>query len=157
MNVMSLVYLCLMHLIGRITCNDWYSLDYYGILGVKPDATTKTIKRKFRLLSIKWDPAINERNMDEAILASQRIKEVYQVLTHTDYRKLYDALFLGDDSIAEELINELDPVPILLRQKELNKTAPYVDLFRDLIGVTLCMNYKLRTNLRRMEFMPYIR
>ncbi|CAF4116036.1 unnamed protein product, partial [Adineta steineri] len=36
------------------------AIDYYKILGVKPDATEKEIKRKFRQLAIKYHPDKNK-------------------------------------------------------------------------------------------------
>jgi curved DNA-binding protein len=65
--------------------------DYYGILGVPPDADKKLIQQTFRKLARKYHPDVNPGNKD----AEEQFKifnEAYQVLSDPEQRKKYDAL-----------------------------------------------------------------
>ena len=65
--------------------------DYYGILGVPPDADKKTIQQTFRQLARKHHPDVNPGNKD-AEEKFKTINEAYQVLSNADQRKKYDEL-----------------------------------------------------------------
>ncbi|AHH95061.1 molecular chaperone DnaJ [Kutzneria albida] len=68
--------------------------DYYGTLGVKPDATPEEIKRAYRKLARELHPDVNP---DEA--AQKRFSEVtavYEVLSDPQKRKLVD---MGGDPL----------------------------------------------------------
>ncbi|CAF0766072.1 unnamed protein product [Adineta steineri] len=63
--------------------------DYYKILGVKPNASEKEIKRKFRQLAIKYHPDKNKDPKAEETFCS--IAEACDVLSNPDKRRQYDA------------------------------------------------------------------
>jgi len=65
--------------------------DYYKILGVKKDATTKEIKKAFKKSAIKYHPDKNKGNKS-AEQKFQKINEAYQVLSDPDKRQKYDTL-----------------------------------------------------------------
>ena len=65
--------------------------DYYGILGVLPDAEKKVIKQTYRQLARKYHPDINPGN-EEAEEKFKTINEAYQVLSDAEKRKKYDEL-----------------------------------------------------------------
>ena len=65
--------------------------DYYGILGVPPDADRKVIQRTFRQLARKHHPDVNPGNK-EAEEKFKTINEAYEVLSDAEKRKKYDEL-----------------------------------------------------------------
>jgi curved DNA-binding protein len=65
--------------------------DYYGILGVPPNAEKKVIQQTFRKLARKHHPDVNPGNKD-AEEKFKTINEAYQVLSHPEQRKKYDEL-----------------------------------------------------------------
>ncbi|MBI9047624.1 MAG: DnaJ domain-containing protein [Anaerolineaceae bacterium] len=65
--------------------------DYYGILGVPPNAEKKVIKQAFRKLARKYHPDLNPDNK-EAEEKFKTMNEAYQVLSDEEQRKKYDAL-----------------------------------------------------------------
>jgi molecular chaperone DnaJ len=70
--------------------------DYYGILGLKKDATPKQIRDAYRKLSRKWHPDVNPGNRE----AEEKFKEIsnaYEVLGNEEKRRLYDEF--GEESL----------------------------------------------------------
>jgi curved DNA-binding protein len=65
--------------------------DYYGILGLQPNAEEKDIQQTFRQLARKYHPDVNPGNK-EAEEKFKTINEAYQVLSDTKQRKKYDEL-----------------------------------------------------------------
>ena len=65
--------------------------DYYGILGVPPNAEKKVIQQTFRKLARKYHPDLNPGNK-EAEEKFKTINEAYQVLSDAEQRKKYDEL-----------------------------------------------------------------
>ena len=57
--------------------------DYYGILGVPPDADRKVIQRTFRQLARKYHPDVNPGNK-EAEEKFKAINEAYEVLSDAE-------------------------------------------------------------------------
>jgi curved DNA-binding protein len=65
--------------------------DYYGILGVPPNAEKKAIQQTYRKLARKHHPDVNPGNK-EAEEKFKTINEAYQVLSDPEKRKKYDEL-----------------------------------------------------------------
>ncbi len=63
--------------------------NYYGVLGVSPDADTDAIKAAFRLKAKQLHPDANPD--PNAALLFQRLNEAYAVLSDPDKRKAYHA------------------------------------------------------------------
>ena len=65
-------------------------MDFYGILGIGPDASTADIKRAYRRLARQYHPGINpgDRTAQEYFA---RISEAYETLVDPRRRQEYDA------------------------------------------------------------------
>lgn len=63
--------------------------DYYAVLGVSKDATTKEIKAAYRKLARKYHPDVNPNNK-EAEEKYKGINEAYTVLSDPEKREKYD-------------------------------------------------------------------
>lgn len=62
--------------------------DYYGLLGVAPDAPPEHIKSAYRKKAAQFHP---DRNPEPDAAAKFRaVQEAYEVLTDADRRKAYD-------------------------------------------------------------------
>lgn len=71
--------------------------DYYDVLGVSKDCSTKEIKKAYRKLALKWHPDKNKGNEKEAQEKFKKIAEAYSVLSDADKRKQYDNPSSGFD------------------------------------------------------------
>lgn len=65
-----------------------YGKDYYMILGVKPNADEKTIKKAYRKLAKQYHPDINSSKKSEEYF--KQITEAYAVLSDSTKRREYD-------------------------------------------------------------------
>lgn len=65
--------------------------DYYGILGVAPDADDKEIKKKYKELARKYHPDVNSGDT-EAEKKFKEINEAYHAIADPQKRKKYDDL-----------------------------------------------------------------
>ena len=61
---------------------------FYDILGVKPKATAKELKKGYRKMAVKYHPDKNKE--DDAAAKFQRIAEAYEVLSDDVKRRKYD-------------------------------------------------------------------
>lgn len=83
-------------LIININCENE---DYYKLLGVSRDATTKEIKKAFRSLSLKYHPDRNpgDKKAHELYL---KINRAHEVLTDPELREIYD--IYGEEGLNQE-------------------------------------------------------
>ncbi|MBI2169760.1 MAG: J domain-containing protein [Actinobacteria bacterium] len=68
---------------------EWFEKDYYGVLGVSPDAPPKDVTKAYRRLARQYHPDANAGNKE----AEEKFKEVsaaYDVLGDASKRKEYD-------------------------------------------------------------------
>ena len=75
--------------------------DYYGVLGVKKNASTEDIRKAFRKLARKYHPDVNpgDKVAEEKFKA---ISEANDVLSDPKKRKIYDQLGYYSDNISPE-------------------------------------------------------
>ncbi len=68
-------------------------VDYYGLLGIRPDATADAIKLGFRAFARRFHPdrfAGHPDHVAEATTVYRRATEAYRVLTNPEQRRVYD-------------------------------------------------------------------
>src|SRR5207249_11879651 len=72
--------------------------DYYGILGIKKNASTDEIRKAFRKLARKYHPDVNpgDKSAEEKF---KSISEANDVLSDPKKRKIYDQLGFYSDNI----------------------------------------------------------
>ena len=70
---------------------EWFSKDFYKVLGVDKTADKKAITKAYRKLARQWHPDQNPG--DKAAEAKfKEIGEAYAVLSNDEDRKRYDAI-----------------------------------------------------------------
>jgi curved DNA-binding protein CbpA len=74
--------------------------DFYDILSVRRDATTKEIVSAYRALSLKCHP---DKNQGNELAAAQfvRVSQAYQVLSSEKTRTFYDAYLSAQEAVRE--------------------------------------------------------
>jgi curved DNA-binding protein CbpA len=68
--------------------------DYYGVLGLRSDASAEEIKKIYRELAVKYHPDRNggDRGSEERL---KEINQAYHVLGNEERRRRYDLLSRG--------------------------------------------------------------
>lgn len=66
--------------------------NYYVVLGINADATTKEIKKAYRRLAKEHHPDRNPEKNIEAEAMIKEINEAYEVLSEPDSRQRYDLM-----------------------------------------------------------------
>ena len=99
------IFLILIKLIS-INCGE----DYYKLLGISRDASTKEIKKAFRTLSLKYHPDRNPGDKKAKDLY-QKINRAHEVLTDPELKEIYD--IYGEEGLNQEnnLQNEKERGP----------------------------------------------
>lgn len=95
-------------------------MDYYQILGVKPDATDDSIRRAFRARAKRVHPDVNPAK--SAKQEFQRMNEAYQVLRDVNKRRIYDI------RLAKGILNRrvyYRPGPVRKQQNSRNHYGNY--------------------------------
>uniref|UniRef100_A0A2I3TJ67 J domain-containing protein n=1 Tax=Pan troglodytes TaxID=9598 RepID=A0A2I3TJ67_PANTR len=65
-------------------------VDYYEVLDVPRQASSKAIKKAYRKLALKWHPDKNPKNKEEAERRFKQVAEAYEVLSDAKKRGIYD-------------------------------------------------------------------
>ena len=107
-NYLSIIFLIL--LINSIIYINCEEEDYYTLLGVSRDASTKEIKKAFRTLSLKYHPDRNPGNK-KAHELYLKINKAHEVLTNPELKEIYD--IYGEEGLnqQENMENEKERGP----------------------------------------------
>ncbi len=81
---------------------------YYDVLGVAPQASTFTIRRRYYLLALQYHPDMVTEGDTESSDKFVQIAEAYQVLSHPDLRAKYDQVGREGLNYATDILN-IDP------------------------------------------------
>ena len=106
-NISPIFLILFMNSILYIKCEEE---DYYKLLGVSRDASTKEIKKAFRTLSLKYHPDRNPGNKKAHDLYL-KINRAHEVLTTPELKEIYD--IYGEEGLnqQENMENERERGP----------------------------------------------
>ena len=123
--------------------------DYYGTLGVPPNATEKDIKQAYRKLARKYHPDVNP-NDKTAEDKFKLINEAYEVISNPEKRKKYDQY--GDQWEHGDRIAEAERQASARRSYQGGATygtGGMEDLFSEMFGNADVRGYGRQTRGRR--------
>ena len=83
--------------------------NYYVVLGVSADATTKEIKNAYRRLAKEYHPDRNPEKSTEAEVRIKEINEAYEVLSKSDSRQQHDMMLALAYYSQGTYSDEIDP------------------------------------------------
>ena len=83
--------------------------NYYVVLGINAEATTKEIKKAYRCLAKKHHPDRNPEKNAEAEARIKEINEVYEVLSKPDSRQRHDMMLTLSYYSRGTFSEEIDP------------------------------------------------
>ena len=83
--------------------------NYYVVLGVTADATTKEIKKAYRRLAKEHHPDRNPAKNPEAEARIKEINEAYEVLSKPDTRQRHDMMLTLSYYSQGTFSKEIDP------------------------------------------------
>lgn len=72
--------------------------DYYKILGVNRESSSKEVKKAYQQLAKKWHPDVNKAT--EAESKFKEIAEAYETLSHTSKKEQYDQQLYAQENPA---------------------------------------------------------
>jgi DnaJ-class molecular chaperone len=72
-----------------LTCGRRGGRDYYGVLGIAPNASANEIRRAYHLLAFQYHPDKHQET-EEANKKMQEINEAYAILSDPIKRREYD-------------------------------------------------------------------
>jgi len=70
--------------------------DFYNILGISRDASTRVIKKAYRELALKYHPDKNPANKEKYI----EIQNAYEILSDDDKKRIYDQS--GEEGLTQQ-------------------------------------------------------
>ncbi len=99
---------------------DYIDKDYYGILGIDPDADITVLKIAYRKLALRYHP---DRNHDDAAATAKmrEINEAYAVLSDPDKRQEYDEMREQDGGYASEHYRQTHTAEDIYRGSDINQ------------------------------------
>lgn len=83
--------------------------NYYVVLGINADATTKEIKKAYRRLAKEYHPDHNPEKNAEAEAKIKEINEAYEVLGKQDSRRHHDMMLTFAYYSQRTYSEEIDP------------------------------------------------
>ena len=96
-NIPLLIFIIIINILYFIKCQE--EDDYYKLLGVSRDASTKEIKKAFRTLSLKYHPDRNPGDKKAHDLYI-KINRAHEVLTDPEKKEIYD--IYGEEGLNKE-------------------------------------------------------
>ncbi|XBW38518.1 hypothetical protein QEN19_004107 [Hanseniaspora menglaensis] len=108
---------------------------YYDILEISSDATSKEIRKAYKIQSIKTHPDKNRSNPEEAQLKFQLVSEAYQVLIDDKLRNKYDQVgreALKTDSTVKDFENASDVFATIFGSEQFDKYIGELNFLKNL-------------------------
>lgn len=108
---------------------------YYDVLEVLPEASSKDIRKAYKVQSIKTHPDKNRGNPEEAQLKFQLVSEAYQVLIDPKLRSKYDQVgkdVFQKDSTVKDFDNASDVFATIFGSDQFEKYIGELNFLKNL-------------------------